>query len=268
MKPIIKNFLKHDGPHWASHIAFCTLLSIVPLMLITVSITGFLLGSSGDVYQQLSMAAADLFPKTKTFLLQNLSNTVHQSHSLGLWGVVILIFIATLLFGAIERALDTIFEAEKSRNFFHSRFIAILLIGIISLLFFMPTAADLLTRALDQFGFHFPLGEILRVKAFFPVFSFLAFFLIMLLIPHRRVRPRYAIFGGLFFAVALFVAKQFFRWYMLRVFDQYNVIYGSLTAIVLLLLWIYYAANILLFSAEIVAYLQIRHLRRVSTRSR
>ncbi|OGQ04226.1 MAG: hypothetical protein A3F82_07810 [Deltaproteobacteria bacterium RIFCSPLOWO2_12_FULL_44_12] len=261
---VFKNFLKHDCFYLASHISFCALLSLIPLILIAISIVGFLLGSSQEVYQQLLSAIASLLPRGKELLTSNLNQVVGQHHSMGILGVVILTFIATLLFGAIERALDVIFEAEKSRNFFHSRLLAIVLIGVISLFFFLPTAADLLTRALTRFGFHFPLGEILRGKPFYFLFSTFAFVFIIVVIPHHRVRLRYAVFGGLFFAAVILLAKQWFRWYFLRAFDQYNLIYGSLTALVLLLLWIYYVSNILLLSAEIVAHLQLRRLRPTS----
>src|SRR3990167_7416048 len=139
---VFKNFLKHDCFYLASHISFCALLSLIPLILIAISIV------------------------------------------------------------------------------------------VISLFFFLPTAADLLTRALTRFGFHFPLGEILRGKPFYFLFSTFAFVFIIVVIPHHRVRLRYAVFGGLFFAAVILLAKQWFRWYFLRAFDQYNLIYGSLTALV------------------------------------
>ncbi|MDO8527250.1 MAG: YihY/virulence factor BrkB family protein [Deltaproteobacteria bacterium] len=258
---IFKNFFKHECPYLATHISFCALLSIVPMLLISFAIVGTVLGSSEDIYQQLVATTIDLIPKGRDFLTQTLNGIVGERHSFGILGLVILIGIATLLFGAVERSLDIIFEAECRRNFFHSRLLSILLIVIISVLFFMPTAADLLTRALEQFGFHFPLGEILRGKVFFLLFSFLSFLLLILIIPHHRVRARYAMAGGIFFAVAIFTAKLIFRWYMLKVFVHYNVIYGSLTAFVLLLIWIFYAANIFLFAAEIVACYQLRHAR-------
>lgn len=258
MPAVLKNYFRHDGFYLATHISFCAVLSLIPLILIAVSIMGFLLGSSQTVYQQLVQAVVGILPQGRDFFVANLDELVGQRHSLGVLGVVILLFIATLLFGAIERALDIVFEAEKSRNFFHSRLMAIGLIGLVSLFFFLPTAADILTRSLARFGFHFPLSDILRGKVFFFLFSFFAFVLVVFMIPNHYVRLRYATAGGLFFAVGILVARQIFRWYILKSFDQYNLIYGSLTALVLLLLWIYYVSNILLFSAEIVAYLQFR----------
>lgn len=250
---LFKNYFKHEGLFLASHISFCAILSLIPLMLIAIAITGSLLGASNDVYQEILQAIANLLPQSKDFLTPNLKQVVGKSHSFGLAGFFLLVFIATLLFGAIERGLDRIFEAEKSRNFFHSRFLAILLMVIISLFFFLPSMADFLTRTLTRYGFEFPLGAILRGPLFYFLFSFFAFVLVVMVIPSHRIRFFPAILGGLFFAVTIFVAKQIFRWYMFRAFAQYSLIYGSLTALILLVLWIYYVSNLLLFSAEIVA---------------
>ncbi|MBI5299005.1 MAG: YihY/virulence factor BrkB family protein [Deltaproteobacteria bacterium] len=267
MKPvatILKNFFLHDDLFLAANISFYALLSIVPIILIIFSLVGFFLGSSQEVYHQLVTALADLLPQVKVFLLKNLNEVVGQRRSFGVVGLVFLIFIATLLFGAIEKALDVVFATEKKRNFFHSRLIAIALIGFISFFFFLPTAADLFTRGLTHLGLNFPLGVILRGKLFFMLLSFVSFVLVVFLIPHHRVRWKYVLFGGAIFALGIFIAKHFFRWYFLWSFARYNVIYGSLTAFVLLVLWIFYVANILLFSAEVVAYLQVRHSQRVA----
>lgn len=255
---IARNFLRHDCFYLASHIAFCATLSLLPLILIVVAVVGSLLGSSQEVYQQLVKVITEILPQGKTFLTANLTQVINQSRSFGAAGVVILIFIATLLFAAIERAFDVIFESAKSRNFFHSRLLAILLMVLISLFFFLPTAADLMTRALARFGFLFPLGAVFRGPLFYFIFSFSAFVSVVMVIPNQRVRFLPALAGGTIFALGIFVAKQIFRWYMFRAFAQYNLIYGSLTALVLLLLWIYYVSNILLLSAEIAAYLQLR----------
>lgn len=258
VKNIVKNYFRHDCLYLATHISFCGLLSLIPMILIAVSITGFLLGSSNDIYQQLVSAIVDLLPQGKDFLMNNLRQVVGQRHSLGVLGAIMLIFIATILFGAMERSLDIIFESEKRRNFFHSRLVAIGMIMLISLFFFMPTIADLLTKGLVRFGFHFPLGDIVRGKTFLALFTFFAFVAIVVIIPHHKVRFRYAAFGGVFFAFGVWLARLWFRWYMMKAFSQYNVIYGSITALILLLLWFYYASNILLFSAEIVAYVQLK----------
>lgn len=257
MKQLIRNFVKHDCYYHATHIAFCTLLSIVPLILITVSIVGFLLGSSQEVFTQLVRGVTDLIPQGKEILLANLNQVVGSRHSVGVIGLVVLLFSATILFGALERALDAVFETTRKRNFFHSRLVAIGLIGMISFFFFLPTVADLMSRGLHTIGMNLPIGDILRGKFFFTLFALSAFVMVVKVIPNRVVGFRYAVAGGLVFSVAIAVVRKLFHLYLAYSFQHYNVIYGSLTALVMLLLWIFYVSNILLFSAETTAWLQV-----------
>lgn len=266
MKRLIQNFIKHDCYYHATHISFCTLLSVVPLILITVSVVGFLLGSSQDVFDQLVRGITDLIPQGKGFLLANLNQIVGSRHSVGVLGLVVLLFIATILFGALERSLNSIFEADKHRNFFQSRLAAIGLIGMISLFFFLPTMADLLGRGAHRLGFDVPLGTIFRGKLFFMLFAMTSFVMLIKIIPSHRILFKNAFAGGLFFAFAIVVARKLFHLYLGYSFQHYNVIYGSLTALVMLLLWIFYVSNILLFSAEVVAHLQFRSASRKTAR--
>jgi membrane protein len=58
--------------------------------------------------------------------------------------------------------------------------------------------------------------------------------------------------GGASCAFLFELAKHFFTWYIGRS-TQYNVIYGSLEAIVILVIWVFYSSIILLFCAEVVS---------------
>ncbi len=61
---------------------------------------------------------------------------------------------------------------------------------------------------------------------------------------------RYAFYGSLIFTVLWETAKQFFAWYVSH-FTHYHKIYGSLAALMIFLIWIFYSANMLILSAAI-----------------
>jgi membrane protein len=83
---------------------------------------------------------------------------------------------------------------------------------------------------------------------------------VIVVVPNRKVFIRYAVVGGVFFAVGLIVAKFIFSTYVSYAINRYNLIYGSLTAAVIYVLWIYYLAALMLLSAEIVATIQERRV--------
>ena len=97
--------------------------------------------------------------------------------------------------------------------------------------------------------------------------SFLAYVITVVVVPNQKVYVRYAFVGGVIFSLGLAAARFAFRWYLVTAIERYNLIYGSLTAVVLMIMWIYYLSLVFLFSAELVAALQFKgvlHRRRIA----
>lgn len=257
---IIKSFFKDDCLNLAANISFCGLLSIIPVAMVMVSIAGHFLGGSRDAFRQIVAVASDVLPIGRDHFVANLQSILDQRSSLGIVGVVFLIFIATILVGSIERALDSVFKSVGKRNFLHSRLLGIALIFWVTLLFALPTMAQILEGLLVRFGFHFPLSDLMSGRVFFVLIAFLAYVMTIVIIPNGKVYIRYATIGGIVFAAGIGIAKFIFRWYMLFAMSRYNVIYGSLTAAVLLVVWVYYLAVVMLLSAELVAAMQSQKL--------
>lgn len=253
---IIRSFFKDDCLNLAANISFCALLAIIPVAMMIVSIAGYFLGGSEEAVNKIVAMSSNILPVGKELFAANLQSIMDQRSSLGIIGVVFLVFISTILTGSIEHSFDTVFKAVKRRNFFHSRLLGVALIFWITLLFSLPTMAQILEGLLEGYGFNFPLSEFMIGKAFFFVVAFFAYIMTVVIIPNHKVYFRYAAVGGIFFAVGLGVAKFIFRWYMFFAMQRYNIIYGSLTAVVLLIVWIYYLAVVALLSAELVSALQ------------
>lgn len=244
----------------AAQISFYALLSLIPLVMLMASLTGFILGNTQGVVEEMARGILDVIPLVQEEFTANVRSLLEQRHSLGIVGIFFLLSIATMLVASIERAFDTIFQSVHRRNFFHSRLVGILLIFTISLLFFVPTMAEILEGALSRFGFHFPLIAMVQGKAYFLLVSFLSYVVTALVIPNHKVFLRYAACGGVIFAGGIALAKFLFRWYMVVAFTRYNIIYGSLTAVVLFVVWIYYVSVILLMATEAAAVLQLRRV--------
>src|SRR5690606_9493399 len=84
--------------------------------------------------------------------------------------------------------------------------------------------------------------------------SFVAFFMVYWIVPARRLPPKYIVAGALLAAVLFEVVKVGFTVY-LENFASYDVVFGSLGAVVAFLFWVFLSANILLLGAEVVSVL-------------
>jgi membrane protein len=80
----------------------------------------------------------------------------------------------------------------------------------------------------------------------------LAFTAIYKIIPNTSISFRHALAGGASCSFLFEVVKHFFTWYLGRS-QHYSVIYGSLEAIVILVVWAFYSSSVLLFCAEVVS---------------
>jgi len=259
IKDLAKSFKEHDCFNLAANISFFAILSLIPLLMITMSIAGYVLGSSQGLFDQIVSAVTSVLPTGQEELTSSLRKIIKGRSGVGGVGIIFLLFIASLLFSSIEHALDAVFQSVKKRNFFHSRGLSILLVFGFVFVMFTPTMVGLFQSALSRFNIIIPLGEIATSKAFFAVIMTLSFVAAVVIIPNHDVKIRFAVIGGLFFAAGTVMAKHLFRLYIFHSFDRYNVIYGSLTVLVVSIIWIYYLTTILLLSSELVAVIQRRY---------
>ena len=261
-RELYRGFVGKECLQLAANISFCALLSLIPMLMIGVAAAGYLLGGTEEVYSHLIRSVTHVLPQGKELILANLEEVMRNWHQLGLWGLGILLFISTLLFGAIERALNKIFVAAKGRNFFHSRLMAVGLILLFSILFFLPILASIMETSLARFGFTFPLSDFLHGAFYRPLFSFVAFLVVLKVVPTHPIRFRYVLAGGVVFVLGVSLTRRLFFLYLGYAFNQYNIIFGSLAALVLLILWIYYLSLVLLIAALVAKTLQMSHVKR------
>jgi len=167
-----------------------------------------------------------------------------------------LVVLASFLVSALERALDRVFRTEKKRNYFHSKVLALGFVFIFVLLFATPGLLHLAQQGLSLLGFPYFKADFLSGNAFFFFVAFSAFFLAVTVIPHRKVYMRFVVWGSLAFTLLTGVVRLFFRYYIYFYWGRYNFIYGSLTVLIVLIVWIFYLVNIFLLCAELVARLQ------------
>ncbi len=257
---IIKSFIQDRCLLMAESISFCALLAVIPIGMFMVSIAGYFLGASQEALQRIVDVAADVLPVGKELFVANLQSVLDQRASLGIFSIFALVFISTILVSSIELALDAIFKTANRRNFFHSRLLAIALIFWVTLLFSLPTMLRVLAGLLERYGFAIPLSGMMSGRVYFFLVSFLAYLMMVVVVPNQKVFIRYAVVGGAFFSIGIGAAKWLFAAYLAFSMQRYNVVYGSLAAVVLFVVWIFYLSALMLFSAEIVAAMQARRL--------
>ncbi len=85
--------------------------------------------------------------------------------------------------------------------------------------------------------------------------TFWMFFLIYKLIPNRRIHFKMAFEAASFTSLLWEVTKQLFGWYIMGL-GRFSLIYGSLSALIIFVLWVYYSSSILLLGGEVAFLLE------------
>ncbi|MDI6752921.1 MAG: YihY/virulence factor BrkB family protein [Thermodesulfobacteriota bacterium] len=241
-------------------LAFYSILSLIPFLFLLVSAASYLLGSSEQAHQLTWSFLDRLFPQASAVIYREVKAISQRAGVLGWVGFLSMIWTASVIFSSLEFAMGVVFRVERRRPFLKSKMLALTMIPASALIFFLTLFVTAFAGVMDRFEIkyfglnltHSDLFEFL-VGFLFPYLVLtIAFTSVYKIIPNTSIAFRHALAGGMSCAFLFEVAKHFFTWYIGRS-SQYNVIYGSLEAIVILVMWAFYSSSILLFCAEVVS---------------
>ncbi len=257
-------FYRDGCPTLAAAISFYALLSLIPVLFLVIALAGYVIGSSQDTYGAVLQWVREFIPHLSDDFTRNLEWVVQNRGRLSWLGLGSLIIAASLVFQAVEFALDRVFAVDLRRGFWRSRFLSLCVVvgmGVVLLFSFYVGVLFHALRAdpnLAPLGHDLvmPMARYLRVQYFTSVALVVgAFTLSLRVFPHAPVSWREAFIGGCVGATLWEVGRRVFLWYLANL-AQFYVVYGSLGALVAVMVWIYMSATIFLYAAEFVVALQ------------
>jgi membrane protein len=257
-KDVVNGWLGAEAFTLAASLAYYAIFAIAPLLLISIHIASFFLDRSAATESLTNELTGVIGPSGSDAIKQMLdaAGTAEPQGWAGVIGLVVLLFAATGFVGSLQDALDKIWDAPpraaglwsfvRSKLFSFSLVLAAAFMLLVSLVVsaLMTALASGITTTLGL-----PEGLVAAViaTANFLVSSVI-FAAIFKFVPSVPVTWGAAVAGGVFTAV-LFAAGRFaLAWYLGR--EAEASAYGAATSLVLLLIWIYYSAQILFLGAQ------------------
>ncbi len=250
---IVNDFLGKNCPYIAGAIAFYMLFSMFPLILAIISVWGFFLGPDVDQVE-LAEQVAEVIPVSSGFIAQTVRGVASARIITGIASVLGLMWASSAAFGAIRKGINIAWGTQRPRPFIKERLIDMALVtgaGIlmVMLLFVAPTASSIHQILVLVFpDISFELLSRIVSQAVSPILSFSAFMVLYRYMPNTEVRFRHIWLGAFMASLAFEGAKWGFLQYV-NTYPVYNVLYGSVGAVMALLTWVYVSAIILLFGA-------------------
>lgn len=241
-----------DASHMAAGIAYYAVLSLFPLLLGLIAIFGLVLPSE-TVQQELFEFFERNLPGAVDVLEENIEQVIRLRGAIGAVSLVLLFWSASAMFGAIGRSINRVWDVHKDRPFYirKVRDLGMALgTGILFLLSVGATAIFSILRATELSVGGIAVDVAARLLAF--LFSLGIFLVLYKIMPNTKTYWRYVWPGAVLAAVLFEIAKTLFVFYLDR-FASYEMVYGSVASVIILLFWIYISAYILILGGEFSA---------------
>lgn len=252
LKEIINQFIEDNLPMRAGSLAYTSLLSLVPLMTVSLTVMSAFpifkpLGLQLQAYLFQNFVAASA-KSVQTYLL----NFSSQALNLSATGMLFLVITSVLMIFNMEQAFNAIWRVKRSRKGIAA---FMLYWGLIT---FLPILIGM-GFAITSYVFSLPFIQITTttlglhrvILSYFPyLLTFIAFTVLYITLPNCKIYIRHAALGGIIATLLFESAKFGFGIYVLN-FPTYELIYGALAAIPIFLLWIYLSWLIILFGAVV-----------------
>jgi len=240
----------------AASIAYFTFFSLFPLLVGVIAGASLFLDRA-EIESRLGRMLADDFPGSADFLRTNIEALIELRGAVGMASVVALLWSASKMFGALSRGMNLALGIPKGHPFYLSKLRYFGMTLVVSLLLFvgvgLSTILDVVTQldfarfGLDGAAFAW-LGS--HVASFVSILA--TVFLLYTLVPYERPRWREVLPASLVATLLFELGKSLFVLYVEKA-NSLEAVYGSLTSVIVLLLWLYFSSRVLLFGAELIA---------------
>lgn len=246
----LKKLEKHHVNEYAVQCAYYIILSFIPFIILLFSLLQFTnLGKDAIFF-----LAEDIIPGNIYSFVENvIKEASFKSIGTLSLSVVILIWSAGRGFFALCKGFHYIYETPKEYNYWYLKLKSIICILIfivltIGVLFLVAFGKDIIAIArTDHASF---INFILNWRIIWQcLILFLVFWLMYKYVPNHKVKFATQIPGATFAAISWYGLSYLFSMY-LNIFKNFSVIYGSLTSIILLMIWVYWCMYAILIGAE------------------
>lgn len=250
---LLRRFLDSDVIPQSAALAFYAALALAPLILLLLWLTASSPTAQAAVISQVGVLVGPEAQSVARTVLEQAAATPDTGSIAGWWSIALLLLGASAVFAQLQDALNRIFRTDATAlpglwNWVKKRLLSF---GLVLAVVFLLVVSMTVTTALDLTIGRWAQGETLAATlAALLVYAF-TFALMYHYLPDRRVRWRLALAGGAFTAALFMAGRAGIAWYLAH--QSTASAYGAMGALVLTMLWVYYAAMILFVGAVVTA---------------
>ena len=261
LKQTFQEWLQDKAPQLGAALAYYTVFSLAPLVLVLVAIVGVLFRDDpGGAWNKLTQHMSYFLDQSAVRVVQNIAQQASQPGKgliATIVGVALALFGASGVFGQLQDALNTIWgvKAKPGRGvwgFLRSRFLSLGMVAGVCFLLLVSLTLESVLKAFSHYVQSVLPGGIVIALAVYLIFDFavivLLFAMIFKLLPDAKVQWRDVWIGAVMTAILFGIGKWLLGFYLGS--GAAGSAYGAASSLITLLLWVYYSSQILLFGGE------------------
>lgn len=258
-KTALSEWGKDKATVWAASLAYLTVFSLSPLLLLLTAVAGLFFGEQAIRGQLFGQLQGILGTDAAALIQKAVSNTTQPSGNIiaTIIGVVTLILGATGIFGQLQQAFNAIWDVKTHpkagfKALVIDRLLSLSMLLIIAFLLAISVGLSFVTNAAANYMNSFaaipiPVMEGINLLISFVILSIL-FAAMFKILPDVKIPLRAVIPGAVLTALLFVLGKFLIGWYIGR--SAYTSTYGAAGSLMVLLVWVYYSVQLLLLGAE------------------
>lgn len=259
-KNTASEWIQDKCPQLGAALAYFTVFSLAPLVLVLLAVFGVIFGGSDQARQKITEQLRYLIDPSGIKVIQDIATNASKPQAgilAATIGIVIALFGASGVFGQLQEALNTIWGVKPKPGggiwgFIRTRFLSFGMVGGVCFLLLVSLTIETLLKGFSAYLKNVMPGGDIVALALFLIFDLvvvvLLFAMIFRYLPDAKIAWRDVWVGATLTAILFALGKFVLGLYLGS--GAAGSAYGAASSLITLLLWIYYAAQILLFGAE------------------
>ncbi|ACK70378.1 ribonuclease BN [Gloeothece citriformis PCC 7424] len=260
LKETFGEWQKDRAAQLAAALAYYTVFSLTPLLVITIAIAGSIVGETA-ARQEIIGRLQFVLNNTGTDVIETILNNVSQPEIKGLASlisIIVLLIGASGVFAQLQDAFNQIWKVGDNqpqggiKELVKKRLLSFVMVFFIGVLLLVSLILSAVLSALTNISYDFlpRLEDFWRIVNYLLSFTIIAFLFAVLYkyVPDVPVAWKDVRVGSILSTLLFIIGKEILGIYLGR--SSFSSAYGAAGSLIVLLAWIYYSAQILLFGAE------------------
>ena len=262
VKRLIISVIKNDFFGMAAEMGFMMVIGIFPFMLFLMAVFGWM-GNKSYMDPVLIFLSNVMPEQSMDLILTVLSEVMifEQGRLMATIGIVVTLFLSTNAIAVVLKGLNRAYKVEETRSFIYTRVLSLIMVFVNTMVMFLTINLIIFGKVIINFlvnhlhlsnGVSITLLTMRWPLAFLALYvmAFLSYYILPDLRGNEKFKRASALPGTFFFCSFWLLGSWGFSLYVNNL-KTYNMVYGTIGAFAVLMVWLYYTSTLILIGGEI-----------------